>query len=417
MTLTMMLPAIILGVVFLLTAVRQIGNIRLGIWQIMCLGAAGVLLTGQISIAEAIDSVNMDVMLFLFGMFAIGQALEMSGLISQISYRFFRSAGTIDSVILYILFGMGLASAFLMNDTLAIIGTPVVLLLAREHNINPTVLLMALAFAVTTGSAISPIGNPQNLLIALDGNLGNPFITFAQYLLLPTIINLLITYLFLKLFYGEHFLPVPVSHSVPKISDPKLAGLTRLSLILVILLVMAKIIVTLSAVQLDMRLTYIALISAIPVLVFSNRRFEIIKGMDWHTLLFFVAMFILMESVWISGFFQGLIGTSGMAISTLPAILGVSVFLSQFISNVPLVALYLPILSQYQTGTSGMLALAAGSTIAGNLSVLGAASNVIIIQNAERKAKVTLKFIDFARIGAPLTIIQTCVYWLFLSWA
>ncbi|MDW7731944.1 MAG: SLC13 family permease [Methanolobus sp.] len=415
--LTMVLPALILGIVFLLTAVRQIGNIRLEIWQIMCLGAAGVLLTGQISIPEAIDSVNMDVMLFLFGMFTIGQALEMSGLISQISYRFFRSAGTIDSIILYILFGMGLASAFLMNDTLAIIGTPVMLLLARNHNINPTVLLMALAFAVTTGSAISPIGNPQNLLIALDGNMENPFVTFARYLLLPTIINLFIAYLFLKKFYGEHFSPVPLNHSLPNVPDIKLAGLARLSLIFVVLLVMVKIMVTLSAVQFDLRLTYIALISAIPVLVFSNRRLEIMKSLDWHTLVFFVSMFILMESVWMSGFFQGMIGISGMAISTLPAILGVSVLLSQFISNVPLVALYLPILSQYQTGTSGMLALAAGSTIAGNLSILGAASNVIIIQNAERKANVTLKFMEFARIGVPLTIIQACVYWLFLSWA
>jgi len=61
------------------------------------------------------------------------------------------------------------------------------------------------------------------------------------------------------------------------------------------------------------------------------------------------------------------------------------------------------------------LALAAGSTIAGNLSVLGAASNVIIIHNAEKKGSVTLSFIEFAKIGVPLTIVQTGVYWFFLS--
>jgi len=71
-------------------------------------------------------------------------------------------------------------------------------------------------------------------------------------------------------------------------------------------------------------------------------------------------------------------------------------------------------LMQLGASTSGLMALAAGSTIAGNLSILGAASNVIIIQNAERKAGETLTFVEFVRIGVPLTIINVIVYWLFL---
>ncbi len=411
----MTLPVIILSLVFLLTAVRQIGNVRFGIWQIMSLGALGVLLTGQISISGAINSIDPDVMLFLFGMFAIGQALEMSGYMSHLSYRFFRNAGTVDVLVLYILFGMGLASAFLMNDTLAIIGTPVMLLLAREHNIDPKVLLLALAFAVTTGSVISPIGNPQNLLIALGGNVANPFVTFLRYLLLPTIVNLLITYLLLKVFFRKHFSPVPLDHSVPRIADQGLARWAKVSLGMVILLVAAKILVTTAGIPFNFKLTHIALISALPVLVLSSRRKEILAKMDWHTLVFFAAMFILMESVWDSGFFQNWIDTLGADINSIPMILGISVVLSQFISNVPLVALYLPILSQAEITSLQMMALAAGSTIAGNLSILGAASNVIIIQNAEKKGNVTLKFMEFAMIGIPLTTIQVCVYWLFLS--
>jgi Na+/H+ antiporter NhaD/arsenite permease-like protein len=64
---------------------------------------------------------------------------------------------------------------------------------------------------------------------------------------------------------------------------------------------------------------------------------------------------------------------------------------------------------------AGLMALAAGSTIAGNLSILGAASNVIIIQNAERKSGETLTFWEFIRIGLPLTVINVFVYWLFFS--
>jgi Na+/H+ antiporter NhaD/arsenite permease-like protein len=61
-----------------------------------------------------------------------------------------------------------------------------------------------------------------------------------------------------------------------------------------------------------------------------------------------------------------------------------------------------------------MMALAAGSTIAGNLFILGAASNVIIIQNAEKKFGETISFIEFARIGILMTAINLLVYWLFL---
>jgi Na+/H+ antiporter NhaD/arsenite permease-like protein len=61
------------------------------------------------------------------------------------------------------------------------------------------------------------------------------------------------------------------------------------------------------------------------------------------------------------------------------------------------------------------LALAAGSTLAGNLFILGAASNVIVIQNAQKRGTPGVTFLAFARVGVPLTIIQVAVYWLFLS--
>jgi Na+/H+ antiporter NhaD/arsenite permease-like protein len=126
-------------------------------------------------------------------------------------------------------------------------------------------------------------------------------------------------------------------------------------------------------------------------------------------------MFILMASVWNSGIFQKVLNSTNLKLTSVPVIMGISIILSQFISNVPLVALYLPMLMQMGVGTTGLMALAAGSTIAGNFSILGAASNVIIIQNAEQKSKETLTFWEFVRIGVPLTIINILVYWLFFT--
>ncbi|MBM4432874.1 MAG: anion transporter [Chloroflexi bacterium] len=410
-----MISIIILIIVFILIAVRQIGKIRLQIWQIMVLGAIGVLVTGQISPPEALKSINPDVMLFLFGVFVVGQALEESGYLSHLSYKFFSRAKSVDSLILFILFGMGALSAFLMNDTLAIIGTPVVLMFAKNHIIKPQILLLALAFAVTIGSVMSPIGNPQNLLIAINGNITNPFITFIKFLFVPTIINLFLAYLLLRLFYRKHFHEKPLDHAPAVIKDAKLAKLSQISLILLVALVVAKIATVLAGLQIDFRLTYIALASALPIILFSPRRFMVIKRIDWFTLIFFAAMFILMQSVWDSGFFQSALNAAHLSLTSVNMILMISVLLSQLISNVPLVALYLPMLIQLGVSTKEMVALAAGSTIAGNLSILGAASNVIIIQNAERRDGQTLTFLEFVKVGIPLTLVNVLVYWLFLS--
>ncbi len=410
----MIIPLLILGAVFILISIRQVGNIKLEIWQIMLFGAIAVLITGQITPYMALKSINIDVMLFLFGMFVIGRALEDSGYLSHLSYKLFKKAKNTDSLLLFILFVFGILSALLMNDTIAIIGVPVILLLSKKHLIKSKPFLLALAFAITIGSVMSPIGNPQNLLIAINGNMKNPFIEFFRYLLIPTLINLFLTYILLKMFYRGHFNKVELNHSQEPIKDHKLAILSKASLILVVGLILLKILFVILKINFDLRLTYIALISMLPIILFYQKRLDIVKRIDWHTLIFFAAMFILMESVWQTGFFQSAINKLNFNILSILAIFTVSILLSQLISNVPLVALYLPILTNSGASTKGLIALAAGSTIAGNLFILGAASNIIIIQNAEKRGGETITFFDFAKIGIPLTIINTIVYWIFL---
>jgi Na+/H+ antiporter NhaD/arsenite permease-like protein len=408
------IPIIVLATVFVLIATRKIGNIKLQIWQIMLFGAIAVLVTGQISPLNALLSINLDVILFLFGMFIVGEALVESGYISHLSYRLFKRAKSPDQLLLAVLFAMGIAAAFLMNDTLAIIGTPVVLLLAKKCRLPPKLMLLALAFAVTIGSVMSPIGNPQNVLVAINGNVANPFVTFLRYLLLPSVANIFIAFILLRLFYKKDLQTCVMEQSEEPVKDHKLALLSELSLVLIAVLITAKIITVILNIQIDFRLTYIALIPAAPIVALSPRRVEMIKKIDWSTLVFFAAMFVLMESVWESGFFQSAIAGLNLNITSIVAILLVSTLLSQLISNVPLVALYLPMLMNAGASTKELMALAAGSTVAGNLFILGAASNVIIIQNAEKKFGETITFLDFAKIGIILTAINLLVYWLFL---
>ncbi|MBN1454933.1 MAG: anion transporter [Methanomicrobia archaeon] len=406
-----MLALLTLGAVFILIAIRRIGSFSLQIWQIMLLGAVFVLITGQISPTDALRAINLEIILFLFGVFTIGQALEESGYLSQLAAALFGRAKSVDQLVLAILLGFGLLSTLLMNDTMAIIGTPVVLLLARKHGLAAKPLLMTLAFAITIGSVMSPIGNPQNLLIAVT--LTNPFITFFKHLAVPTLINLFVAYLVLKYAFRTELAGRPLpTYSPDVVTDRKLARLSQCSLALMLLLIAAKIALGFTDLAIDLRLTDIALVACVPVLL-SEKRVKLIREIDWFTLIFFVALFIVMQSVWDSGVFQSLLAHLQLDITAPPVIMTISVLLSQLISNVPLVALYLPLLIHAGATTEGLLALAAGSTIAGNLLILGAASNIIIIQHAERSGE-TVSFVEFAKVGIPLASFNILVYALVL---
>jgi Na+/H+ antiporter NhaD/arsenite permease-like protein len=303
-----------------------------------------------------------------------------------------------------------------MNDTLAIIGTPLCLSLARANRISPKLLLLALAFSITTGSVMSPMGNPQNLLVALQGPVENPFVTFALSLGVPTLLCLALVSLSLRVAFRKEAWNGEVHICPGEVKDARLARLSRVSLGVLLALIIVKVGGSLAGLDTPVSLPVIALLAALPVLALSERRVEMVKKVDWETLVFFAAMFVLMESVWESGFLQSFITLFGDGITSIPVILGLSVVISQFVSNVPWVALSLPVIAEAGQSTSALMALAAGSTVAGNLSILGAASNVIIIQNAEKEGE-TLTFPEFVKIGLPLTVIQVLVYGIFLGMA
>ncbi|MDD1613275.1 MAG: anion transporter [Methylococcaceae bacterium] len=405
----MNVSVLVLVAVFVLIAVRQIGHFNIKIWQSMTGGALIVVATKQISGLDALKAIDLNVMLFLLGMFIIGQALVASGYLYYMAYRLFGGLKSVQHLVMGILFGAALASALLMNDTLAIIGTPLVLRLAREHNINSKLLLLTLAYAITIGSVMSPVGNPQNFLIASQGGLPAPFQTYFQALAVPTLINLWLTYLVLRLVYRQEFIDgMPLNHNPVKLLDKQLAKLVRASLFLLITLITLKIILVNMHSPIRIELSHIAIIAALPPILFSSIRLQILKSIDWSTLLFFAAMFVLMASVWQTGFIQQWVNELRIDLTSVSAIMILSATLSQLISNVPLVALYLPMLAN--PDAQSLMALAAGSTIAGNFLILGAASNVIIIQNAEKRGD-TLGFFEFARVGISLGVLNLLIYW------
>lgn len=407
-------PIFVLALVFVLIAVRRIGRLRLKIWQIMTAGALAVMASDDATPHEALAAIHWEVMLFLFGVFVVGRALVASGWLHTLGWRVLERTRTADGLVFAVILAAGFASAFLMNDTLAVIGTPLVLMLAREHGLPPKMLLLALAFAVTTGSVMSPIGNPQNLLIAIAGGFDNPFVSFFAWLAVPTCLNLVVAWWWLRRLYRRDFHDRPLVHREVPMADGGLARLARISLAVLVAMIGLRLLLVLVGMPQVLPLSAIALAAAAPILLLSHRRLEMLRDIEWNTLAFFAAMFVLMDSVWRTGLVQKWLDVLPYDVASLPSVFVVGIGLSQLVSNVPLVALYLPVLEHAGAGQQALLALATASTIAGNLLILGAASNVIVIESAERHGE-TLNFMEFARAGIPLTIANILVYALFFA--
>jgi len=306
--------------------------------------------------------------------------------------------------------GIALLSALVTNDAVAVIGTPFLLRFADRRGLSPVPVLLLLMAGVTTGAVPSPLGSPQNLLIAATGGLADPFLTFLVLLGPPTVVSLLAVLLLLRFRYpefaAEH--PSPLDIPVSRESGPHGSLLpVLLSLLVLASLVAVEIVAGLLQSPVTIPPVAIALAAAAPLLI-GRDRLRLVAAVDWRTLLLFVGLFVMTDGVRSSGFVESSLGT---AVGSPAALIAVAVLGSQVVSNVPLVAIALPFVEPY--GAGPLMALAAGSTIAGHLTPLGAASNLIVLEAAARRG-ITIGLREFLAFGLPLVLVQGCCYWAWL---
>ena len=418
------LPIGIFVVVYALIALRNFHRFKIPIWTIMLAGAVAMIFSGALPLQDAYAAINLDVIFFLLGMFSIVAAMDLSGLLEYLTARMLRLSRTPQRALALVLFGMGLLSAFLVNDTLALTATPIMLGLSKQMRIKPGVLLITLALGVTIGSVMTPVGNPQNLLIALSSGIPNPMLDFLYYLVPPTIIGLVVTFLILRFYYrkdlaksAEDFGTIPL----PPIKDGRLARLSAYVAGIVVAGFFLVGVAQLFGVQGNINLGTVSLFGATIVYLLSTRRREILASVDWGIIIFFMSLFIVVQGFWDSNALQSLLlylpalNPSDIVVS-LGVIILASLIFSQLLSNVPFVAVYIKAMQAAGfTGTNvkAWVALAGASTLAGGLSLLGAASNVIILEAAESRGS-GFSSLEFSKIGLLVTIPNILILYLFL---
>ena len=407
-----------------------IGRKRFGIpiWVAMLIGASLMIGLQVIGVEAAFRSVKLDVIAFLFGMFSIVSALDRAGVLRRVAVKMLAVAKTPDRLLMVFVIGMGLLAAFLVNDTIALLGIPLVIFVARHAGIRPVVLLIALAFGITVGSVMTPVGNPQNLLIAIQSGIAMPFTTFLVQLAAPTIVNLFVTYAILKVYYrkeiGSNYQlsAIELMEKVDGLYDTRLARISIAVMIATIAGFIVSEVLHFLGIA-DFSLSAVAMLGAAAIYALSSQRREIMKSVDYSVLIFFGGMFVVTSALWSSGavsmLFMNYIPTPDPndSVQSAAVISAASIGVSQVLSNVPFVALYNFVMAD--SGFTGQhvdqwMMLAAASTIAGNLTILGAASNIIIIEAAEARGVHSFSFLEFFKVGSIVTAANLAVYYLFI---
>lgn len=399
--------------IFALISIRQWLPEWIRIWQIMTAGALLLVFTGEIRPSEALNAVDWNIIAYLFGVFSITHALYDCGISHRLSSLICNDGNNADRTLFLFMALVALVSAVLTNDAAAAIGTPIALAIAFGLAIRPAIPLIALCVAVTAGSMMSPVGNPQNILIVTAGQFDNPVAVFLRWLAVPALLSLFFAYLWyrrclareVKIQTGTLTLPAPTS----KRSWPSLTATA-----LLIALVLTDSILQSRFPEIDVPLGLISVAASLPIYLFSRRRLAILKEVDWHTLLFFVAMFIVTGAVLKSGALQELLGAWQARLDEPVIVATASFWASQLFSNVPVVQIYLNLLPSADAAT--LMLLAGMSTLAGNLFIISAASNVIVVQQTEKLGARPFQFWEFARYVLPVTIVSLalCYGWVVL---
>ena len=376
-------------------AVGRIPRLHINRSGLALVGAVLLVLSGSLTLEQALEAIDAPTLVLLFAMMVFNANLRLSG--------FFRWAGHIlqraGKPILLLATVMGvsaLMSALFINDTAVVMLTPLVLETTAVLSFNPIPYLLGLALSSNSGSMASPLGNPQNILIASASGLGFP--EFLGSLGVPALVNLLMAFGLLKWLYRKDFLAkspfLPGSFRAPPVYKPLLYKSLGAFGVMVICWFF----------HLPLAIGALAGIS----LLLITRRIKpdkIFQEVDFSLLVLFSGLFVITKAATGTETYAFLLSLLGVGSQLNNWTLGwFASGLSQLISNVPAVMVLLPVLGHMSYPTSAALALAATTTLAGNFTLLGSVANLIVAEGARKKG-IHLGFLEYFRAGGLLTLV------------
>ncbi len=369
-------------------------------------GAVLMVVAGIVAPAEVFNysadparhAVDMDTLVLLLGMMLIADYLSQAAFFRAAGAWALRMAHTPRLLLVAVACTSAFLSAFLVNDTICLMLTPLVLVVVEDARLPPIPYLLAVCMASNAGSVATFTGNPQNMLI--QGASGLPYAQFVAYMALPAVISTAVVitgllYVFRKELTHERFQP----HPPPPPVDRPLLGITLVTLLGVVAAFFA-----------GLPMSWSALTGAAVVMTLARRHpRQAIERVDYVLLLFFACLFVVVYGVNKAGWADDIYRVFSPFMSGPPwretlGFAGLTLVASNLFSNVPFVMLARAWVPTLHDPVLGWHVLALGSTLAGNLTLVGSVANLIVFEAARGKAEIS--FLGYLRVGLPITLVS-----------
>jgi Na+/H+ antiporter NhaD/arsenite permease-like protein len=395
----------IFAATYLVIAVGKLPGYHLDRAGAALLGASLMVGLGVLSLDQAYRAIDFDTIALLLGMMIVVANLRLSGFFRLVNNwvvtRARHPLGLLASIVLV----AGVFSAFLVNDTICLVMTPLVLDLVTRLKRDPVPYLLAIAMASNVGSTATITGNPQNMII---GGLSHiPYGTFAEALWPVAASGLILTVILIALGYRREFL---TRDRLPAV----VAGPARqhAPLVLKSVLVTAAMVVLFFAGQ---PVAKVAIICG-ALLLFTRRvkADKVYREIDWPLLVMFVGLFIVVTGLETTVLTPDAVAAVGrLHLESMPMLSVVTAGLSNLVSNVPAVLVLKPFVANLHDPQRAWLIVAMASTLAGNFTLIGSVANLIVAQRA-RAQGVIIGFWEYFKVGAPLTVLTILIgaWWL-----
>jgi len=377
---------------------------------------------------RALEYVNFDVIFLVMGMMIVVGVIEETGVFQWMAYQAYRfSGGKAWLLVIILMIITAVASALLDNVTTMLLMTPMTIQIALAIGINPLSLLLPEVLASNVGGISTLIGTPTNILIGSYANL--TFNDFLRNLTPGVLLAMVILIIYAIVYYRKQLLTQGGGLSEALLERLKESGRItqpqKLAKASIVFAVMLAFFVTGERIHLVPAVT--AIIGAVAMLLWVAPDIEeMLKVVDWTTLMFFIALFIVVGAIQEVGLISIIAdGIARLVGDSLPASILVLVwsaaFLSGIIANIPFTAAMLPVvrfLTATVPGASNQVlfySLSIGSAMGGNSSLIGASANLVTAGIAER-AGYRITYAGFIKVGLPAMILTVLagVGWLFI---
>jgi len=391
-------PAVlaIFALTYLGIAVGRVPGLKLDRTGIVMLGAIAIMVFGGLTTPEIVGFIDWPTILLLFGFFVLSAQLRLSGFFDAVAGGIAQRLSNPARFLMLLMLATAILSAFLNNDIVCFVFTPVVAMALLRRQMNPIPFLIAIAVASNIGAAATFVGNAQGMMIAQIAGLG--FGHYVVWCFAPVLFAVTCAYAIIWLLSRHRLATTLTAPASTAIDDPPYDRFHSIKGLVILIVVIGLFFTPLPKALVVMTAAAIHLASP------KFRTQDLLKLVDWPILVLFMGLFV------VTGAFQATdygnramlwLAQAGLHLQSLPVLALVTATLSNLINNAAAVMLLLKVAHITQPPAAYVLALA--NSFGGNLIIVGSVSNIIVVQQA-RELGITLSFREFARLGIPVTL-------------